>query len=104
MVCKYFAEELGNMFTIGVGDSKIGEIWFNKEGESNSPLSKTEAENIALKIAVHLNEKYPISEEMAEEWGDSDETIKKIRTINKASNGELGLRDMLQLLVDAEEE
>ena len=104
MVCKYFAEELGNMITIGVGESKLGEIWFNREGESNSPLSKTEAENIALKIVAHLNEKYPITEERAEEWGDSDETIEKIKVMNKASHGEVeSPLDLLKLMCELKE-
>lgn len=103
MVCKYFVEELGNKFTIGVGDSKLGEIWFNKEGESDSPLSKIEAENLALKIVSHLNEKYPISEERAEEWGDSDETIEKIKVLNKASKGEIeSPLDLLKLMCEEE--
>lgn len=104
MVCKYFAEELGNMITIGVGESKLGEIWFNREGQSDSPLSKTEAENIALKIVAHLNEKYPITEERAEEWGDSDKTIEKIKVMNKASHGEVeSPLDLLKLMCELKE-
>lgn len=104
MVCKYFAEELGNMITVGVGESKLGEIWFNREGESDSPLSKTEAENIALKIVDFLNTHYPITEERAEQWGDSDDTIKKIKLMNKASHGEMESPiDLLKMMCELEE-
>ena len=104
MVCKYFAEELGNMITVGVGESKLGEIWFNREGESDSPLSKTEAENIALKIVDFLNTHYPITEERAEQWGDSDDTIQKIKMMNKASHGEMeSPLDLLKIMCELEE-
>ena len=105
MVCKYFAQEVGNKYDIGVGDSKIAEIWFKSEGESDSPFSKTEAENIALKIVARLNEEHPISDEMAEEYGDSDDVLEKLGMVNKIIKGEASPFDlMLKCLCEEEEE
>ena len=79
----YFVEKLGNAYEIGCGERNLGKLWFAVDGESASPLSQEDAERICLKIADYLNKTYPISDEMAEEYGDSDNSIERIREINK---------------------
>lgn len=99
MTCRYFAVRAGNLFSIGVGGSKLGEIWFKSEGESNAPLSETEAENIALKIVNYLNENHPISDEMAEEWGDSEESIKHLEFIDRVTKDEASKEDLFKAML-----
>ena len=83
----YFAEKLGNAYSIGLGENELGKIWFGVEGESQSPLSQTEAELMATKIVAYLNENHPVTEQMAEEYGDSEEPLEKVRTMNKMAEG-----------------
>lgn len=83
MACKYFAVKVGNKFNIGVGKRAIGEIWFKSEGESELPLTFEESEKIANKIVKYLEDNYPLTEEDAELYGDSDESIRKFNLIEK---------------------
>ncbi len=83
MTCKYFAVKVGNKFNIGVGKRAIGEIWFKKEGESELPLTFEESEKIANKIVKYLEDNYPLTEEDAELYGDSDEAIRKFSLVEK---------------------
>lgn len=78
----YFAEKLGNAYELGLGERSLGKLWFEKEGKSASPLTQEDAERICLKIVDYLNKTSPVTDEMSEKYGDSDETVKKIRELN----------------------
>ena len=79
----YFVEKLGNTYQIGCGERNLGKLWFRADGESASPLSQEDAERICLKIVDYLNKNHPISDEMAEEYGDSNDSVRRIREINE---------------------
>lgn len=79
----YFAEKLGNAYQLGLGERSLGKLWFDVEGESASPLPQEDAERICLKIIDYLNKTYPVTDEMSEKYGDSEETVKKIRELNE---------------------
>lgn len=83
----YFAEKLGNAYSIGLGGNELGKLWFRVEGESQSPLSQAEAEILAMKIVNYLNDYHPVTEEMAEEYGDSEEPLAKVKELNKVAEG-----------------
>jgi len=86
MTCKYFAVKVGNKFNIGVGKHAIGELWFKSEGESELPLTFEESEKIVNKILKYLEDNYPLTEEDAELYGDSDEYIRKFELVEKYMN------------------
>jgi len=97
MTCKYFYGQLGNGFSMGVGNHELLRIWFKVDGESETPLTKLEAENICEKIIRYLEKEHPITDEMAEVYGDSDEAIKKLDIMNKLANDELSEEEKEEL-------
>ena len=87
MASTYWTEQLGNKIVVCAGEGyELATFWFKKEGESESPLSKMEAEGHAKRFVDWLNEEHPITEEMAKVFGDSDESIEKCKEVNEMMN------------------
>ena len=84
MTCEYFYHKIGNGIAIVVGEGyELGKFWFSKEGESETPLTEAEAETLARRFVEYLNKEHPITKEMAEKLGDSEEAKSKMDDIQK---------------------
>ena len=97
MACKYFYGQLGNGFSLGVGAHELMRLWFKVDGESESPLTKLEAENICQKVVDYLNKEHPLTDADAEVYGDSDEAIERIDIMNKLANDEISEEEKEEL-------
>jgi len=100
MTCKYFYQRVGNQFTVGIGERKIGELWFKVEGESEVPITQLEAEKILDKFIEYLNKEHPITDEMSEFYGDSDSRIEKMKLLDKMARGELSDEEETKLQME----
>ena len=84
MTCEYFYHKLGNGIAIVVGEGyELGKFWFAKEGESYTPLTEAEAETLARRFVDYLNKEHPLTEEMIEKFGDSEDAKEKMGEIQK---------------------
>ena len=88
--CYYFSHRLGAGYVVGIGGFEIAKFWFgdDEEEKSSSPLSFEDCKRKAEELVDYLNENKPITPEMVEEYGDSDEAIKYINIMDKLSNDE----------------
>ena len=88
--CYYFSHRLGKAYVVGIGSFEIAKYWFGDEEieDSESPLSFDDAKEIAENLVAYLNENIPVTPEMAELYGDSDDSIMKITIMDKFTNGE----------------
>lgn len=74
MACEYFTHEVGNSIAVIVGEGyELGKFWFNYDGESTTPITKAEAETLAKRFVEYFEKEHPITEEMAERYGDSED-------------------------------
>lgn len=104
MACEYFYHKLGNGIAIVVGEGyELGKFWFSKKGESETPLNEAEAETLARRFVEYLNKEHPITEEMAEKFGDSEESKSKMGDIQKLvearETGEMDRELMAKLML-----
>lgn len=84
MTCEYFYRRMGNGISIAVGEGyELGKFWFKKDGESTTPITEAEAETLAQRFVDYLNKEHPITEDMVEKFGDSDETKSKMEELDK---------------------
>jgi len=87
MVCEYFYEKLGNAIVVFIGEGyEISKFWFAEEGESESPLNQAEAETLARRMVEYLNKEHPITEDMVEKYGDSEQVKENIRERDESAS------------------
>lgn len=86
MSCRYCCAKYGNGFSIILREQEIVKVWFDVEGESKSPLNKDEAELMAKGILEFLNERFPVTSDVAEKFGDSDKSLDIIKNFEESED------------------